>query len=129
MVEQEKAIERTRGRPVGGRGQRPVSRILVVLSLLVLVALLLLGMRAWLDSRPNWVLTAKNTPAGLVVEVHQSDSPTPTYVAVLKGQRVPREFSRIGRKELNPALGTTTFFDETLKPGRWTVRLDGTKID
>lgn len=129
MDEPDKATERTSGRPAFGSGQRPIPRILVVLSLLVMIALTVAGMRAWLDSRPNWVLTAKNTSAGLVLEVHESAAPTPTYVVVLQGQRVPREFSRVGRQELDPAAANTVFFDETLKPGRWTLRLDRTKID
>jgi hypothetical protein len=102
---------------------------LIILAMLAGFIFSLAGMFAWLRSRPSWVLSAENSPAGLIVEVHQSDAQVPTYVAVLKGKTMAREFSRLKREELSPADATTLFYDETVKPGRWTLNLDRTKVD
>jgi hypothetical protein len=112
--------------------RRHYQLIRVAIAVLIVLVVIMLGlalMRSWLDSRPPWVLTAKNSPTGLVVEVHQSDAAEPTYVVVLPGKSVPRDFSRVARADADPNVVTTTFFDDTLKPGRWTLTLDGTKLD
>ena len=39
------------------------------------------------------------------------------------------EASRVMRTELPAELGETTFYDETTKPGRWTLLINDTEID
>jgi hypothetical protein len=104
---------------------RKLRQFIVVLT----IALSFVGFLIWIRSGPEWLLTAGNTENGLVVAIHQSGAPTPIYSVVLPHQTIPREFSRVARRDLDPALGATTFYDDTMKPGRWTVFVGTTKFD
>lgn len=96
-----------------------------VLALFVFLA----EFRAWQRSLPNWQLSAHNSPEGVVVEVFQSSQTEPNYRTILAGKTISTEVERISRTELPPELGETTFYDETLGPGRWTLVLAGTELD
>lgn len=96
------------------------------------VAVLFVGiasMMLWLNNRPRWELSAANTDEGLRIEIFKQNDQTPTYVAVLDDHQVSRNLNRVTIDELPPDIGETTFSDETLKPGRWTLTLDGVEID
>ncbi|MGA0199517.1 MAG: hypothetical protein ACO3NK_10440 [Prochlorotrichaceae cyanobacterium] len=81
------------------------------------------------SSRPLWQLSARNSPQGVILDVYKSNATQPTYTTVLKGQTINTEVERVSRTELPEKLGKTTFYDETLRPGRWTVVLNKTEID
>lgn len=64
-----------------------------------------------------------------MIEVYKSDVGLPTFKTLLAGKTVGAEVSRVPRTELSVQFGRTTFFDETLRPGRWTIDANGIKID
>jgi len=96
---------------------------------LVIVAIPIVAMIAWMSSRPSWQMSVRNSPQGVIVEVYKSNAARPTYKTVLTGQTIDKEIERATRMELPANLGQTTFYDETLRPGRWTVVLNETEID
>jgi hypothetical protein len=105
---------------------------LQVITISLLLPVMIVSLFIWvfvdLAHRPHWLLTARNSADGLVVEVHKSDASSPTYVAILKGHALAREFSRLDRQAFNRIGETTISFDETVKPGEWTVLLDGVRL-
>lgn len=58
----------------------------------------------------------------------KSDANRPNYKTVLTGQTVGAESDQELRTELPAGLGKTTFRDETLRPGRWTVVIGGPEL-
>lgn len=96
---------------------------------LIIIAAPVVGMMVWLSSRPSWEISARNSPQGIILDVYKSNATQPTYTTVLKGQRIHAEVERVGRLDLPVELAKTTFVDETLRPGRWTLVLNGTEID
>ena len=96
---------------------------------LVIVVTTVVGMVAWMSARPSWQISARNSPQGVVLDVYKSNAARPTYSTVLAGQRITTEVERVERMKLPNELGKTTFHDETLRPGRWTVRLNETEVD
>lgn len=95
----------------------------------VIIAIPIVVMIAWMSSRPSWQISARNSPQGVIVEVYKSDATRPMYRTVLTGQTIDVDVERVSRMELPPELGQTTFHDETLRPGRWTVVVNETEID
>lgn len=95
----------------------------------VIIAIPIVVMIAWMSSRPSWQISARNSPQGVIVEVYKSDATRPMYRTVLTGQTIDADVERVSRMELPPELGQTTFHDETLRPGRWTVVVNETEID
>ena len=96
------------------------------------IAFLIIGtatMILWLNNRPRWELSAANTDEGLRIEIFKQNDTTPTYATVLDGHQLSRRLNRVTLDELPADIGKTTFTDETLKPGRWTLILDGVEID
>jgi hypothetical protein len=100
-----------------------------ILVALVIIALPLAAMIAWMLSRPSWQMSAHNSAQGVVVAVYKSNAAQPTYTTVLTGKSIGTECDRVSRMELPATVGHTTFFDETIRPGRWTVVLDQTQLD
>jgi hypothetical protein len=101
--------------------------MILVVSALIVVPVF--AMITWLSSRPAWCLSARNSADGVVVEVYKEDLDESTYSTLLKGRTIPRDIERLARQQLPPEVGTTTFFDETIRPGRWTLVLGGAKLD
>ena len=64
-----------------------------------------------------------------MVEVFKSNESTPSYSTVLPGRKIPREIQRCLREDLPADVGQTVFYDITIRPGRWTVMIDGAKLD
>jgi hypothetical protein len=101
---------------------------------LMLAAALLVGASVaafynWMGSRPAWCLSARNSPDGVFVEVFKQNQIQPTYSTLLKGRTIPRDVDRLAWQQLPADVGTTTFADETLRPGRWILVLGGVKLD
>ena len=102
-------------------------RLVLVLILLILglVGLFLID----LASRPQWELSVSNTASGAEVVVTQEDSATPVYTVQLIGVSINAPISRRTRKQLQSRDVETTFFDDTIRPGRWTIRIHGITLD
>ena len=100
-----------------------------IIVALVVIAISISAIIAWMSSRPSWQMSARNSPQGVIIEVYKSDANQPTYRTVLTGQTIDTEIDRATRSELPSELGHTTFHDETLRPGRWTVVINETEID
>lgn len=83
----------------------------------------------YLFSRPSWELSASNSNDGVVVEIYLTGQSIPTYTTLLRDRRVTSEVSRVNRVDLPLNIGSTIFHDETLRPGRWTVKIAGEKLD
>jgi hypothetical protein len=90
---------------------------------------ILFGIRQWLSSRPAWLLSARNSVDGVVVEVYKENESDPTYSTLLKGCSIARDIQRTARQDLPADIGTTAFFDDTIRPGRWEIVLAGVKLD
>lgn len=103
------------------RRPAPIIVVLIVIGIAALIA--------WGSSRPSWQISARNSAQGVIVEVYKSNAERPTYRTVLAGQTTDAEVDRATRIELPAELGQTTFYDDTLRPGRWRVMLQGTEID
>ena len=104
---------------------RNVAPIIVAIVLFVVLAVIF----AWMWSRPSWQLSAHNSPQGVIIEIYKSNAAQPTYSTVLTGQTIDTEVDRASRMELPLEVGRTTFYDETLRPGRWKVVVNETEID
>lgn len=106
--------------------QKPLLAFGVILGVLLLgyVALLV-----WLFDRPRWQLSATNTAAGIQIEVYKEGEVSPTYSTLLPNHQVKQALHRVTIDELPAGIGKTTHSDETLKPGRWTLQLDGIELD
>ncbi len=105
---------------------RKIATIIIVLAI---IAIPIVAMFAWMSSRSSWQISARNSPQGVIVEVYKSNNVRPTYTMVLTGRLINTEIERATRMELPAELGKTTFHDDTLRPGRWALVLDGTELD
>ena len=106
---------------------RRIIRAAAVLSVLLLLPRV--AMIAWMQSRGDWHLSASNMPDGVDVRVYWGNSDTPTYSTKLAGRSIPREINRVTREQLPDDVATTTFYDVTMRPGRWTIVIDGIELD
>ena len=107
-------------------------RVTVILAISLLIAVLVLPVVAvfnWLSSRPPWCLSARNSADGVIVEVYRGRHGEPTYSTLLKGRTILSDIEQLTRQQLPAEIGTTTFSDETIRPGRWTLVLGGAKLD
>ncbi|QDU91230.1 hypothetical protein Pla175_46500 [Pirellulimonas nuda] len=100
-----------------------------ILVVLVIVAVCVAALIAWRASSPVWQMSARNSPNGVVVEVYKSGAAQPTYATVLTGKTIGADVDRATRQNLPAALATTVFYDDTMRPGRWTVAISGTTLD
>lgn len=106
-----------------------MQKIKPIIVILLIIAVSVSVMVAWMRSRLTWQMSARNSPQGVIIEVYKSNAAEPTYQTVLAGQTINTEVTRVNRRELPAELGYTTFHDETLRPGRWTVVVNNTEID
>lgn len=79
--------------------------------------------------RPSWELSAQNSPDGFKIEVYLSDRKQAVYTSLIPGKSIPSEFHRLQRDALPQEIASTTFFDDTLRPGRWTIQIAGHTLD
>jgi hypothetical protein len=100
-----------------------------IIAFLLIIAVPIIVMVAWRWSQPTWQISARNSLQGVIIEVYKSNAAEPTYTTVLAGQTIITEVTRVNRRELPAELGCTTFHDETIEPGRWTVVVNTTEID
>jgi hypothetical protein len=101
--------------------------LLLLLMAAVLLALIVILMI--IRSGPRWELSATNTAAGIEVEVHKEGEVMPTFKTLLPNHQSPQDLHRVNIDTFPPSAGKTTHRDETTKPGRWTVVIDGVEID
>lgn len=104
-------------------------RFTPIIVAVVVVAITIVATIAWMSSRPTWQISAHHSPQGLIIEVYKSNAAQPTYSTVLPGKTINTDIERASRMDLPEDLGRTTFHDETLRPGRWTVVIQETEID
>lgn len=106
----------------------------VVIGVLILIMIFTAGyvgigwLNRWLAARPGWQISLHQSPDGTVLDVYKSNESSPTYHVLLKDQKIARDVDRVSRGELPPELGKSLSYDETLKPGEWTVDLHGTEF-
>jgi hypothetical protein len=100
-----------------------------IIVAIVAIAIPIVAMIAWMSSRPTWQISAYNSPQGVVIEIYKSNAARPTYSTVLPGKTINTDIERASRMNLPEDLGQTTFHDETLRPGRWTLVIQETEID
>ena len=104
-------------------------RITPIIVALVVMAIPIVASIVWMSSRPTWQISAYNSPQGIIIEVYKSNAAQPTYTTVLPGKTIKTDIERASRMDLPEELGQTTFHDETLRPGRWTIVIEETEID
>jgi hypothetical protein len=97
--------------------------------LVAAVLFALIGFAMYIRSGPRWELSTTNTPAGIEVEVYKEGETDPTFKTVLPNQQTNQDLRRVNIDPFPPSSGKTTHWDETTKPGRWTVIIDGVEID
>jgi hypothetical protein len=78
---------------------------------------------------PRWQLSATNTVAGLQIDIFKEGEDSPTFTTVLPSHRVEQGVNRKTVDELPKEVVQTTHTDETVKPGRWTLIIDGVELD
>jgi hypothetical protein len=78
---------------------------------------------------PRWQISATNVDAGLQIDVFKEGEDSPTFTTLLPSRRVEQNIHRKTIDELPKEVGQTTFTDETVKPGRWTLVIDGVELD
>jgi len=110
--------------------KRIVAIALAIVCAFSLVLIAILTVQAVVNHKSgDWHLSARNTAEGLEIRVHQSDRTEATYTTVLAGHATDGMLDRVRREDLPPAIATTTFYDVTLKPGRWALVIDGVELD
>lgn len=105
---------------------------IIVLLIVVCFIIPLLGFAwlvNWTFNRPRWELSAKNVEAGVHIEIFKQNEANPTYSTVLIQRKISRNIERVTIDDLPPEIGETIFTDESLKPGRWTLVIDGVEVD
>ena len=102
---------------------------IIISSIIILLTAILAALLLWFNSRPHWEVSAINTDAGITIQVYKSNEELATHVAMLEGKVISSDVMRSSRLEFPKDIGNTTFFDETLKPGRWTIIIEGSTID
>ena len=84
----------------------------------------------WVRSRPHWHLSLTNTANGVTATVTTSDSDQAVYAVHVRGALIQDPLIRATRKEIGTHSAVkTTFYDDTIPPGRWTVDADWVKLD
>ena len=83
----------------------------------------------WLSTLPEWQMTARNSPDGVIVDVYKEHEAAPTFSTLIKGGAIVADINRVNRRQLPPGVGTTIFHDESFRPGRWTLMLGNVKLD
>jgi hypothetical protein len=78
---------------------------------------------------PRWQISATNADSGLQIDVFKEGEDSPTFTTLLPSHRVEQNIDRKTLGELPKEVGQTTFTDETVKPGRWTLVIDGVELD
>jgi hypothetical protein len=106
-----------------------LQKIKPIIVFLLIIAVPIIVMVAWRWSQPTWQISARNSLQGVIIDVYKSNAAEPTYTTVLAGQTIITEVTRVNRRELPAELGCTTFHDETIRPGRWTVVVNNAEID
>ena len=102
---------------------------------IVLIVVLVIGVVVgvfWLRSGPSWRLSVATKGAESTVTVTTTASEDPVYSVVIKGWRTRRPIIHVSRTHAatDKAIGVETLFsDETVPPGRWTLKVDGVKFD
>ena len=74
-------------------------------------------------------MSASNTPDGVDVDVYWGNADTPKYSTTLARHSIPHDIDRVTREQMPHDVGTTTFYDVTMRPGRSTVVIDGVELD
>ncbi|WP_442485398.1 hypothetical protein [Aeoliella sp. SH292] len=98
--------------------------------LLVAAALFaLIGFAMYIRSGPRWELSTTNTPAGIEVEVYKEEEPDPTFKTLLPNHQTNQDLRRVNMDTFPPSVGKITHRDETVKPGQWTLVLDGVELN
>ncbi|OHB70432.1 MAG: hypothetical protein A2V70_12715 [Planctomycetes bacterium RBG_13_63_9] len=104
-------------------------RVTKILAVSLLIVLLVIGTVQWMSSGPAWLLSARNSADGVIIEIYKEHDSEPTYSTLLEGRSIARDIQRVVRQDLPADVGATTFFDETIPPGRWTLVLGGAELD
>ena len=103
-----------------------------VCGLILILATGVIATGIWLRSRPSWRLSAQRTDKGSIITVTTTASEDPVYRVVIKGWQISQPISRLSRDQV-AASSTgeveTLFWDDTVPPGRWTLRVGGVKVD
>lgn len=97
--------------------------------LVAAVLFALIGFAMYIRSGPRWELSTTNTPAGIDVEVYKEGEVEPTFKTLLSNHQSPQGLHRVNIDTFPSSAGNSTHWDETVKPGRWTVVIDGVEID
>lgn len=83
----------------------------------------------WAQTRGNWTLSASNTEQGVSVRIYWRRPDRPCYVALLRNRHIPRDVQYVTVGQVPPDVGKSTFYDGTVRPGRWTLVIDGVTLD
>lgn len=104
-------------------------RTIATACVVVVIGIPTVSMLEWMRSQPYWEITLHNSPGGAKIEVFESNATQSTYDLTIAGVTLAEEIHRIRRPELPAEVGVTTFYDETIRPGRWTFVVGGREID
>jgi hypothetical protein len=103
--------------------------IVFILVISVFVSIFI-GTRCWLSSLPSWQLSVERKDSGSIITISMTKSEGPIYKVIINGWRVSQPFNRLLLRETIPMREVeTTFVDDDVPPGRWTLTVGGIKLD
>ena len=100
--------------------------------ILIVSVLAALAAAVWLRSGPSWRLSAERTADGSRLTVTTTATVEPVYTVVIKGWSIGQPIGQLSPSDVsNGKAGEveTVFSDETVPPGRWTLKVEDIKLD
>jgi hypothetical protein len=107
--------------------RNPIQGVLGVVLAVMLLSVIWMGVSIF--NRPRWELTAINVKTDIRIDIFREGEEVATYSTLLPNHQVTQSVNRVTIDELPKHVGQTSFTDETLKPGRWKLVIDGVELD
>ena len=104
----------------------------IAIGLVACFAISIIAAIVWFRSGSQWQLSIDNTNGATVFTITTTDSTSHVYevrVNEMSGANQIHNLTRSACETGKIAGIKTLFYDETLKPGRWTVQIDDIKLD
>jgi hypothetical protein len=104
----------------------------IAIGLVTCFAISLIVAIVWFRSGPQWQLSIDNTNDATVFTITTTDSTSHVYEVRVNEMSSDNQIHNLTRSACENgkiARIKTLFYDETLKPGRWTVQIDDLKLD
>jgi hypothetical protein len=88
----------------------------------------MVAVATWLNSGPDWQVSATNRPDGVLVEAFIGNAPVPNFSVLLVGRSIPRDAVRATPEKFDAEVLKPLHFDPTISPGYWAFEIDGVPV-